>query len=217
MLKCSPGLYLVNWSGGDSSLASIGLMFDGRRWIAPSNWTSPGDLLDQYVDSIDKLTCLSDGFLMTFRQMKEDLCFLLEQYEELYKEHQIMYTKLEIMAGLNKILEKSPNERLFDGTGFPTVFKNLETSDSPLNTLDPGDIPRPQEELDLAQSGLIMSGPPDVKVTIVDNGAPQDAVCAGCEFYGPITVIHGNCNIPGSILSSTKSSFPACGAFKERE
>lgn len=36
------GLYRVHWKSGGSSLAAIGQMHDGNRWIAPTNWLSPG-------------------------------------------------------------------------------------------------------------------------------------------------------------------------------
>lgn len=37
------GLYKLHWKkkyGGGYSLASVGSLHDGRRWFAPSNWTS---------------------------------------------------------------------------------------------------------------------------------------------------------------------------------
>lgn len=37
----APGLYRVFWKAGGSSLASIGMGIDGRRWVAPINWTHP--------------------------------------------------------------------------------------------------------------------------------------------------------------------------------
>ena len=33
------GLYEIFWKSGGSSLASVGNMYDGIRWIAPINWT----------------------------------------------------------------------------------------------------------------------------------------------------------------------------------
>ncbi len=36
------GLHRVFWKSGGSSLAAIGMLSDGRRWIAPTNWLSPG-------------------------------------------------------------------------------------------------------------------------------------------------------------------------------
>lgn len=40
--SCPLGLYKVWWKSGGSSLAAIGMMSDGKRWIAPTNWVSPG-------------------------------------------------------------------------------------------------------------------------------------------------------------------------------
>lgn len=42
--KLSHGLYRIFWKesqGGKSSLAAVGSMHDGQRWIAPVNWTAP--------------------------------------------------------------------------------------------------------------------------------------------------------------------------------
>lgn len=39
----APGLYRVTWkesAGGGQSLASVGLLHDGTRWLAPTNWVS---------------------------------------------------------------------------------------------------------------------------------------------------------------------------------
>lgn len=39
--KLKHGLYLIYWKDrGGTSLASVGSMSDGKRWIAPTNWTS---------------------------------------------------------------------------------------------------------------------------------------------------------------------------------
>lgn len=38
------GIYVINWKkskGGGSSLAAVGTQTDGKKWIAPINWTSP--------------------------------------------------------------------------------------------------------------------------------------------------------------------------------
>jgi hypothetical protein len=35
------GLYRVHWKSGGSSLAAIGMMENGDRWIAPTNWIKP--------------------------------------------------------------------------------------------------------------------------------------------------------------------------------
>lgn len=39
--KLNLGVYRVYWKSGGSSLATIGMTFNGDRWIAPSNWTFP--------------------------------------------------------------------------------------------------------------------------------------------------------------------------------
>lgn len=44
--KLSHGLYLLFWKteeGGGSSLASVGSLYDGGRWFAPTNWTTSVD------------------------------------------------------------------------------------------------------------------------------------------------------------------------------
>lgn len=55
------GLYEIFWSTGGSSLASIGGLRDGGRWIAPTNWTSkdsPTGRLDDKSGDISKLVLL---------------------------------------------------------------------------------------------------------------------------------------------------------------
>lgn len=39
-----PGLYRVFWKSGGSSLAAIGTLSNGDRWIAPTNWVTPGTM-----------------------------------------------------------------------------------------------------------------------------------------------------------------------------
>lgn len=34
------GLYRVFWQSGGSSLASVGMDYEGKRWVAPTNWTA---------------------------------------------------------------------------------------------------------------------------------------------------------------------------------
>jgi len=36
------GLYRVFWKEGGSSLAAVGSLANGDRWISPTNWISPG-------------------------------------------------------------------------------------------------------------------------------------------------------------------------------
>jgi hypothetical protein len=42
--KLGHGLYRIYWKqecGGGTSLASVGTLYDGSRWFAPTNWTNP--------------------------------------------------------------------------------------------------------------------------------------------------------------------------------
>ncbi len=42
--KLPLGVYRIHWkesSGGGSSVAAVGQMHDGQRWLAPANWTAP--------------------------------------------------------------------------------------------------------------------------------------------------------------------------------
>jgi hypothetical protein len=36
------GLYRIYWKDGGSSTAAVGMMEDGSRWLAPTNWVYPG-------------------------------------------------------------------------------------------------------------------------------------------------------------------------------
>lgn len=60
------GLYRVWWKSGGSSLASIGGLYNGDRWIAPTNWTAkenPVGKLKDYTDDIIRLDYLDhDNF-----------------------------------------------------------------------------------------------------------------------------------------------------------
>lgn len=40
-LRIRPGLYTVYWKDGGSSLAAIGMLPNGDRWLAPINWVRP--------------------------------------------------------------------------------------------------------------------------------------------------------------------------------
>ena len=35
------GLYRLYWKSGGFSLAAVGILYSGKRWYAPVNWTSP--------------------------------------------------------------------------------------------------------------------------------------------------------------------------------
>jgi hypothetical protein len=34
------GVYRLLWKSGGSSVASVGMTYDGTRWYAPANWTT---------------------------------------------------------------------------------------------------------------------------------------------------------------------------------
>lgn len=38
------GLYEVFWKEGGSSLAAVGSLYNGDRWLAPCNWTSENQI-----------------------------------------------------------------------------------------------------------------------------------------------------------------------------
>lgn len=38
--KLQHGIYRLWWKDGGSSLAAVGVLHDGKRWYAPTNWTS---------------------------------------------------------------------------------------------------------------------------------------------------------------------------------
>lgn len=65
MKNCELGLYEVFWKSGGSSIASIGNMHNGVRWVAPTNWTSESDptgrLDDKMIDSIERTVLLYGG------------------------------------------------------------------------------------------------------------------------------------------------------------
>ena len=65
MKNCKLGLYEVFWKSGGRSIASIGNMHNGDRWIAPTNWTSESDptgrLDDKMIDSIERIILLYGG------------------------------------------------------------------------------------------------------------------------------------------------------------
>ena len=60
-----PGLYKIYWRSGGSSLASIGVLRDGGRWVAPTNWVSPGELDQEVLDDIHKMEKIESNFFLT--------------------------------------------------------------------------------------------------------------------------------------------------------
>ena len=68
ILRCPHGLYEVHWDGvggrAGVSLASIGSLYSGARWISPTNWTSddnlakPSGVLKTHLYGIKKLVLI---------------------------------------------------------------------------------------------------------------------------------------------------------------
>jgi hypothetical protein len=55
------GLYEIFWKSGGSSLASVGNLHDGTRWIAPINWTAANSVsgrMDKCEKNIEKMKLL---------------------------------------------------------------------------------------------------------------------------------------------------------------
>lgn len=68
IINCNSGLYRVYWADGGSSLAAIGSLYDGTRWLAPTNWvtgskteTNPTTTLEKYIDNIKAIYLLNSG------------------------------------------------------------------------------------------------------------------------------------------------------------
>lgn len=38
--KLRPGVYRIHWFHGQTSVAAVGITYDGKRWLAATNWTS---------------------------------------------------------------------------------------------------------------------------------------------------------------------------------
>ncbi len=56
------GIYKIFWKDGGTSLASVGNLHDGVRWIAPINWTSkdsPTGRMDECASDIKKMVFLN--------------------------------------------------------------------------------------------------------------------------------------------------------------
>ncbi len=65
MKDCKHGLYKIYWFSGGSSLAAIGSLHDGTRWIAPCNWTGKtnpiGKLDDERIPEITSMTLIQEN------------------------------------------------------------------------------------------------------------------------------------------------------------
>ena len=57
--KLELGAYRIYWKSGGSSIATIGMTWDGGRWIAPSNWISPASWEKDVSDTIRKISSVS--------------------------------------------------------------------------------------------------------------------------------------------------------------
>lgn len=52
--QLEPGIYIIIWKKKrGSSLAAVGSMADGRRWMAPINWTRKGSASRKYWRQVD--------------------------------------------------------------------------------------------------------------------------------------------------------------------
>ena len=55
--KLKSGIYKIHWKSGGSSIASIGVMKNGDRWLAPTNWVEPDTSGTSWknIDRMEKL------------------------------------------------------------------------------------------------------------------------------------------------------------------
>lgn len=76
---CPHGLYQVFWSDGSNSLASVGSLNDGSRWLAPTNWTgiyNPTGVISRFGISreIEKMVLLKKSVSKkSFSKYGEDI------------------------------------------------------------------------------------------------------------------------------------------------
>jgi hypothetical protein len=56
--KLPLGLYRVFWKSGGSSVAAIGMLGNGDRWLAPTNWTKPTEDQDIWagIEKVELIT-----------------------------------------------------------------------------------------------------------------------------------------------------------------
>ena len=55
------GLYRIHWKSGGSSLASVGSMPDGARWMAPTNWVSGSSASRDVWRAVESVDLLADA------------------------------------------------------------------------------------------------------------------------------------------------------------
>lgn len=41
VIALRPGVYVILWRAGGTSIAAVGVTADGGRWLAPLNWIEP--------------------------------------------------------------------------------------------------------------------------------------------------------------------------------
>lgn len=60
--KLNHGLYKVYWKSGGSSLAAVGSLHDGGRWLAPCNWSSADKMTfdSSYWKIVKSVTLITD-------------------------------------------------------------------------------------------------------------------------------------------------------------
>ena len=56
--KLHHGLYRIHWKHGEESLAAVGSMSNGDRWMAPINWITPGTDAIKYWHMVEKVEVL---------------------------------------------------------------------------------------------------------------------------------------------------------------
>ena len=52
------GLYMIYWKSGGESLAAVGSMANGDRWMSPINWVTPGTDSIKYWHQVEKVDFL---------------------------------------------------------------------------------------------------------------------------------------------------------------
>ncbi len=66
----APGLYLVHWKKGGRSLAAVGQMKDGARWLAPANWLSPDTRIGAYWRDVARIELMHEALAQTSERSK---------------------------------------------------------------------------------------------------------------------------------------------------
>ncbi|KFL31720.1 hypothetical protein JP75_06505 [Devosia riboflavina] len=86
-----PGLYRVHWKSGGTSLAAIGMMSDGNRWIAPTNWLRPCEMPSAgewaEIDRIEKIEAEQEPVAWQRKHPRQGWQFVDAQDIEHYRAH----------------------------------------------------------------------------------------------------------------------------------